>query len=458
MTANSLRTTYIPVYSTCAVGGDLIRDHDGRASRQDPKQGDTRTIGGGVTGEESRSPSVSAQPSSPSVSTHITAGHSEDVLPEHGVAALLARIDALIALQTAAALAKTQEPCPTSPPAPTPIAPLPCGDDASYMADVKSDELDHRISEMQQAGMKTTSAYERGAATLRRKELEFWRMKMALEEKQITSSCETFVTMAATALETACKALQIDVVCLDGLTAAVQQGVSEGAFTRPIEYYVKTMGGGTGLVSSPFYAFVSAFLAIVIKTHIRGKAQSHEHVNNSPDGHISPDISTPPRRNGRESSVVHKTPLGAEHLPRAPYAVPHTDYRYLDGKHGVSTSPLDAHIDVQTRVPVRTDDKHADRNIHADNEHTTRHAMSHSCRNESRVSPPHNGQCPTPYGEDSPREFIFPPEPPDQLGDIIRQISPALATLTNHQQLVDDTREHIQHINSQLPRPMDLNI
>jgi hypothetical protein len=145
-------------------------------------------------------------------------------------------------------------------------------EEEEYLKDVKLDELNYRIQELKDAGIKTTSKYNSEESSLRRKELEYWRMKLDLEQKQIVRGYETFLTVAAGGLETLSNSMNSDLLCLEGLTQATNEAIKSGAFAQPINFYAKSMNNSGAVMNTPLYTILTTFFTIIFQTNIKGKA------------------------------------------------------------------------------------------------------------------------------------------------------------------------------------------
>lgn len=374
--------------------------------------------------EKSDPPGPAEKSAPPAPSDRDNRGHQDPVLQD-----LWERLDEFLTHSKNLTMAPSQA-TQKQPPVP------PAGDfeDIAYMTDVKSDELDFRIEELKQAGMKPTSTYDRASSTLRRKELEYWRLKMTLEEKQATMKCETFLTMLASTIETVCRAMNIDVVCLDGLTEAVQQAISEGAFQRPIEYYVKTMGGGTGVMNTPFYAFISAFAVILIKTHVNGKVSNTKKTEASHgDEGLGPNMYNPAamgdeplrRGAGRDFPPDHSRP----HIPRGPSAASY-------GKHEVSYS----------RVPSPRDGS----------SHQTEHVNAVPYLPQRHIGADDQGRSEIQYRETGLREVQMT-ESQDGVLSMVQQFRPMLQTYDTYEQKSNELSSTLRDLECQLPQPQPMD-
>ena len=148
-------------------------------------------------------------------------------------------------------------------------------EEEAYLNDVMEDEINNRIQELENAGVRPTSKYSHEDSSIRRKELEYWRMKIALEQKQLANNYKSGITLVASTLETLSASLQSDFFCCDGLTKAVTEGIQNGTFSQPIEYYTKTLHSSGSILQSPAYALVTAFAMILVRTHLQAKGTPH---------------------------------------------------------------------------------------------------------------------------------------------------------------------------------------
>jgi hypothetical protein len=135
---------------------------------------------------------------------------------------------------------------------------------------LKRHELIGRIEEYENYGIPVTPGLnlQSDATATRRLELEQWRMKHALEERELHDNCNTFITLGASLIESGCNTLGIERFKTKSLSSATEQAIKDGKFRSCVSYYSQNLQNST-FMSNPMYGLVSSFAAVAFRNHLR---------------------------------------------------------------------------------------------------------------------------------------------------------------------------------------------
>ncbi len=130
------------------------------------------------------------------------------------------------------------------------------------------DDLKYRIHEYKESGIDMSPGFDIKQENDKRKlELEHWRMKMALEEREIMDNCNTFVNLSAHAIEGFCKLANIETIYTDNLSSSVSTAIHSGRFRPAIRYYTSNLPQGS-ILKNPIYSFVTTFASVLFANHM----------------------------------------------------------------------------------------------------------------------------------------------------------------------------------------------
>lgn len=118
---------------------------------------------------------------------------------------------------------------------------------------------------------------ELAEVSTRRLEMEYWRLKIKLKERELENNFKTMLNVGSDVLESFLGALDISGLHVKGLGKRTHEAVDEGKFHGPIKYYVQTSSPqGESFLSNPFVSFMSTFAAIAFSNHLAGKREELE--------------------------------------------------------------------------------------------------------------------------------------------------------------------------------------
>jgi hypothetical protein len=161
---------------------------------------------------------------------------------------------------------------------------------------VKSDELTHRIKELTK---KHESKLDLESASDYRKELEYWRLKLGIEEKENRESCKSNIQLVACGIESLSASLDIKGINLTGFASSVQKAMNDGKFKSFVDYYVENIADtSTSHATSPLFSLCSVFGLIILQTNMR-QTQGRENRSAQPgfptDNSETPSFPQTPR-------------------------------------------------------------------------------------------------------------------------------------------------------------------
>lgn len=131
------------------------------------------------------------------------------------------------------------------------------------------DEFSARMKQYKNDGVQHSENFDIETASTNRKELEHWRMKLSLEEKELAQNCNTFIAVGADVIETLCDAICFDTFETKSLSNEIQKCIEEGRFNNCIRQYANM--GGTDWMKNPIMSFLTTFCSITLKNHIEQK-------------------------------------------------------------------------------------------------------------------------------------------------------------------------------------------
>lgn len=159
---------------------------------------------------------------------------------------------------------------------------------ASEYKQYVEDDLEFRIRQMINSGKVNPSpGFDINSSSTRRKEIEHWRMKLTLEEKELDNNCSTFIAVGADVLEGFCDAIGFHTFETKELSLQVEESLEAGRFSNCIKQYAN-MGGGQ-FMKNPLLNFVTTFTSIMLKNHLQ---QKKKHLVES----MNPATSLPSKR------------------------------------------------------------------------------------------------------------------------------------------------------------------
>jgi hypothetical protein len=136
---------------------------------------------------------------------------------------------------------------------------------------MKSKELKSRIKEMNALGIDNCSDFDIEEADLKAREMEHWRMKLTLDEKETADNCSTFIAVGADIVETICGALKFNAFETSDLSKQMSDAIASGRFNACVRKYANS--GTTKWVTNPIMGFITTFLSIAIKNHLKQKVK-----------------------------------------------------------------------------------------------------------------------------------------------------------------------------------------
>lgn len=131
------------------------------------------------------------------------------------------------------------------------------------------DDVDYRIRGMKEIGINPSEGFDLNLAGKRRKEMEHWRMKLTLEEKELAENCSTFIAVGADLLEGLCGAINFHAFETKHLSREMDSAIKEGRFSSCIRQYANM--GGTQWLKNPLMNFVTTFCSVALKNHLGQK-------------------------------------------------------------------------------------------------------------------------------------------------------------------------------------------
>jgi hypothetical protein len=217
-----------------------------------------------------------------------------------------------------------------------------------------NDDLRHRMADMNTLGVSSTAGFDFETQDRRRLEMEHWRMKLELEQKQMLSTCSDYISIGAAAVEGICKATKLSFINTSNLSADMNKAIEDGRFDAFVQQYTNTSGGE--FMKNPTCNFVSTFISVLLKTHIRNQTGT--------DG-VSGKTSTPERPGqslfsqkkniANFTAVATQVPLDSVSPPITKLDEDSKETSSTEDKCDAdsrSTVPANSVIPVGSRVPV----------------------------------------------------------------------------------------------------------
>jgi hypothetical protein len=134
------------------------------------------------------------------------------------------------------------------------------------------DDVKFRIKDLENMGIKASDGFDLEVADKRRKEMEHWRMKLSLEEKELAENCSTFIAVGADLLEGLCDAINFHAFETKDLSKEMDGAITDGRFNSCIRQYANM--GGNQFMKNPLMNFLTTFSSIALKNHLGQKKTS----------------------------------------------------------------------------------------------------------------------------------------------------------------------------------------
>lgn len=145
---------------------------------------------------------------------------------------------------------------------------LPKSDDINISLD-SADDYIFRIKQFEKYGIR--SVLDRNDhSSARRVEMEYWRMKHALEQREMENNCSTVISVGADLVETFFKGIKFTLIETEGLASVVKKALEDGKFHSSIRYYVQTTSDRSAL-TNPSVSFLTTFASILFFNHVQKK-------------------------------------------------------------------------------------------------------------------------------------------------------------------------------------------
>ena len=190
--------------------------------------------------------------------------------------------------------------------------------------DIISRDMDERLKSMQRGGIDPAPDFDMAQASTRSKELQYWRSKMTMEERELELNVSTFIKIAADLIESVATNMDISIVHTRGLSDKISTALAEGRFAPAIRQFVHT-GGGNGLsfmTKNPSLNFLFTFGTIILSNHIGQKSLPQARPISPPARPISP----PARPISPPARPISPTPQPSSPPPEAWAAQAFTDF------------------------------------------------------------------------------------------------------------------------------------
>jgi hypothetical protein len=199
--------------------------------------------------------------------------------------------------------------------------------------EIRQDYL-HRIKQYISYGLSSSFDDDNNAEhySTRRIEMEYWRLKMKLKERELENNCKTMITVGSDVTEAFLNAINIKGVHTRGLGKRTHEAVEAGKFHAPIRFYAQTSSpSGESFLTNPFISFMAAFATVAFQNHISGK---NEEAQKSRDSHTKK-----PRKHQtkRRTKPVH---MAYTRVQSPKYALPDNQRNNQMIEHAYVTSTL----------------------------------------------------------------------------------------------------------------------
>ena len=147
-----------------------------------------------------------------------------------------------------------------------------CVSEAELM---KRQELRSRIAEFEHYGIEVTPGLNVNSdkTSSRNLEMEHWRMKAELDEREASNNFESYLMFASHGLETSCNLLGVTRFKTTSLGKSVEKAFKDGRFRSCMHYYNQTLQSNQ-FMSNPLYNFVSTFASVTLKNHLQSTVAS----------------------------------------------------------------------------------------------------------------------------------------------------------------------------------------
>ncbi len=133
----------------------------------------------------------------------------------------------------------------------------------------RRDDMRYRVEQMKGYGQPTSASYNPESADSKRMELEHWRMKLNLEERELHNNTVTFVAIMGDMIEGMCTALDFDSFRTKNLSSKIDKAIHDGKFQSAIRHWCAS--GGGQFMKNPSLNFLVTFLGICLKNHLTQK-------------------------------------------------------------------------------------------------------------------------------------------------------------------------------------------
>ena len=179
-----------------------------------------------------------------------------------------------------------------------------------------ADDYVFRIKQFEKYGIRSVLDRQ-DHSNARRVEMEYWRMKHALEQREMENNCSTVISVGADLIETFFKGIKFTLIETEGLASVVKKALEDGKFHSSIRYYVQTTSDRSAL-TNPSVSFLTTFASIIFFNHIQKKNEKSlkskkKKQSSSESRYWGKYSARPPAWRGRRAD--HDSKEGMEPLP-----------------------------------------------------------------------------------------------------------------------------------------------
>jgi hypothetical protein len=107
------------------------------------------------------------------------------------------------------------------------------------------------------------------------REMEYWKKKVSLEEEAAMKQAGMVLTLISNLLESLTSAVGFKHIKIEGLSTQVETALETGAFDLAIKNYC-TNPATLHLLQSPTSSFITSFIHIVLRTHLKNVQQEKQ--------------------------------------------------------------------------------------------------------------------------------------------------------------------------------------
>lgn len=211
-----------------------------------------------------------------------------------------------------------------------------------------ADDYVFRIKQFEKYGIRSVLDRQ-DHSNARRVEMEYWRMKHALEQREMENNCSTVISVGADLIETFFKGIKFTLIETEGLASVVKKALEDGKFHSSIRYYVQTTSDRSAL-TNPSVSFLTTFASIIFFNHIQKKNEKSlksrkKKQSSSESRHWGNYSARPPAWRGRRSDHDNREnmepfPTGKKDLRRRRPSQPPRAYRNMSQASLVPGRPL----------------------------------------------------------------------------------------------------------------------